>query len=64
MLTTLQSTLVVGQAFASAGGGTVSQALGPAAGFGITIALLLGLVVLGLVHLVVSRRDAVAGSAG
>jgi MFS family permease len=46
VLTTLQSTLVVGQALASAAGGLIAQADGAAAGFWITAAMTALLVVL------------------
>jgi MFS family permease len=56
VLTTLQSTLVVGQAAAAATGGLIVQAHGPATGFWITTALIGGLLLLAVVNLVVRRR--------
>jgi len=50
VLTTLQSTLVVGQAFATAAAGLVAQAHGATAGFAITVAVVIALVVLAAVY--------------
>jgi MFS family permease len=50
VLTTLQSTLVVGQALASAGGGLVAQAHGATAGFWITAAIVALLAALGAAY--------------
>jgi MFS family permease len=50
VLTTLQSTLVVGQALATAGGGLVAQASGAAAGFWITAGITAALVLLAGVY--------------
>jgi MFS family permease len=49
VLTTLQSSLVVGQALASATGGAIAQAAGSGAGFAVTAAIAGGLLVLGVV---------------
>lgn len=51
VLTTLQSTLVVGQAAAAAGGGAVAASFGATAGFTITVALILGLLIISIVNL-------------
>jgi MFS family permease len=50
VLTTLQSTLVVGQALATAGGGLAAQAHGAAAGFWITAAITTALVLLAALY--------------
>lgn len=49
VLTTLQSSLVVGQALASASGGAIAQAAGSGAGFAVTAAIACGVLVLGVV---------------
>lgn len=50
VLTTLQSTLVVGQALATAVGGFVAQTFGATAGYGITAGLAVGLVALAALY--------------
>ncbi|GAA3881648.1 MFS transporter [Leifsonia kafniensis] len=50
VLTTLQSTLVVGQALATAAGGLVAQEFGSAAGYGITAASAVMLVALAMLY--------------
>ncbi len=49
VLTTLQSSLVVGQALASATGGAIAQAAGSGAGFAVTAAIAGGVLVLGVI---------------
>lgn len=56
VITTLQSTLVVGQALASAAGGLIAQQFGSTAGFGLVLVLAVLLAVLGGAHLLISRR--------
>ena len=55
VLTTLQSSLVVGQAAAAAAGGVIAQAYGPATGFWVATALVAGLLVLAIANASVAR---------
>ncbi len=58
VLTTLQSSLVVGQAIASAVGGLVAQSAGASAGFALVACLSVALAALGVAHLAVTRGSA------